>query len=323
MNYVDLYKRRVGVSGVTNAKLRLIYEARKNFERTLMKDPSAITTKVTDVGAVNISDDTKLIPCIINDLSNNDQKAFDEKMMYVRHDENVGIGSYVEFDNCIWLVIFKEHKSSDAYKSFVIRKCNQIIKYEYKGEIYDIPCVVKNLTQYSDGLQDIVYTSTPDSRRSIIYSRNIATSNIGLGHRFMINQGNVYRVTHIQDFEFVNEYGSNDGIASCIAVYTSMRNEDDFDNNLAFNDSDSSEGIEDVLTIGSNATYRVDSDGCTWDIEYTSNFSDYVDLSANNGVCKVAIDMNFDLIGETFKLKALSLDSEVIFEKNITIVDFI
>lgn len=323
MSYVELYKRRVGVSGVTNAKLRLIYEARKNFERSLKNDPAAINTKITDVGEINISDDTKLIPCIINDLSNNDQKAFDEKMIYVRYDENVGIGSYVEFDNYIWLIVFKEHRSSDIYKSFIMKKCNQIIKYEHKGEVYDIPCVVRNLTQYSDGLQDIVYTSTPDSRRNIIYSQNIITSKIKLGHRFMVNQGNIYRVTHIQDFEYVEGYSSGNGVSSCIAVYTSMRNEDDIDNNLAFNNSDSSEDIEDVLTIGSSATYRVDTDECTWEVEYTSNSNDYVSILTDEGICKITLDMNFNLIGETFKLKALSLDNNIIFEKNITIVDFI
>ena len=68
-----------------------------------------------------------------------------------------------------------------------MRRCNQILRYEHKGKIYDIPCVVKNLTQYSDGLQDIVYTSVPDSKRNITYSQNAITSNIKLGERFIIN----------------------------------------------------------------------------------------------------------------------------------------
>ena len=56
-----------------------------------------------------------------------------------------------------------------------MKKCNQILKYKYGEVIYDIPVVVKNLVQYSDGMQDIVYTSMPDSKRSIIYGVNYIT----------------------------------------------------------------------------------------------------------------------------------------------------
>ena len=196
MSYIEIYKKRVGHNNITNSKTRLIYEARKNFERSLKNDPSSITVKITDVGEINISNDTKLVSCIINDFSRNDQKTLDEKVLYVRHNESVGVGSYVEFDNFIWLVIFKEHSSANIYKSFIMRKCNQILKYEYQDKIYDIPCVIKNLTQYSDGLQDIVYTSIPDSRRNITYSQNYITSNIQLGQRFIINNKRVFRVTH-------------------------------------------------------------------------------------------------------------------------------
>ena len=33
MSYIELYKKRVGSNNITNSKTRLIYEARKNFER--------------------------------------------------------------------------------------------------------------------------------------------------------------------------------------------------------------------------------------------------------------------------------------------------
>ena len=323
MSYMDSYKKRVGHNDITSTKVRLIYEARKNFERSLKHDPSSIKTKITDVGEVNITDDTKIVSCIINDIANNDQKAYDEKTIYVRYDENIGIGSYVEFDNYIWLIIFKEHRSANAYKCFVMKKCNQIIKYKYKDEIYEIPCIVRNLTQYSDGLQDIVYTSVPDARRSITYSQNAITSNIDLGERFIINQGNAYRVTHIQDFEYKDSYDSKNGIATCIAVHTGLRGDDDVENNLAFNDNNSSKNNEDALIIGSSVTYRVDSDECVWEVEYTSSSTNYVNIITDKGICRVAVDMNFNLIGETFKLKALSLNDDVIFEKDVTIIDFI
>ena len=325
MSYLDSYKERVSIgrNGINNAKSRLVYEARKNFEKSLLKDPCSIYTRITDVGAVNISEDTKLVHCIINDISRNDQKSFDEKTLYVKHDENVGIGSYVEFDNFIWLVVFKEHRSADIYKSFTIRKCNQILKYNYQGNIYEIPCVIKNLTQYSDGLQDIVYTSAPDARRSITYSNNPITSKIELGHRFMVGHERTYRVTHIQNFEYSDRYELESGITTCIAVHTAVTSNDDTDNNLAFNEGSNMDESNDVLMIGSSLSYNLDVDVYNWEVEYISDNSDYINILANNGDCSISIGMDFDLVGEIFKLRALSLDNEVILEKSITVIGFI
>lgn len=322
MSGIELYRKRVGSSGISSSKTRLIYEARKNFERSLKFDPSAMKVRITSVGEVNISEDTKLVNCIINDISNNDQKAYDEKVLYVRYDENVGIGSYVEFDNFIWLVVFKEHRAANAYKCFTIRKCNQILKYKYKDEIYSIPCIVKNLTQYSDGLQDILYTSTPDSRRSITYSNNSVTSNIELGHRFIVNNKRTYRVTHIQDFEYKDSYELDNGIATCIAVHTALSDKDDTENNLAYNEN-TDVSYDDVIMIGSKSTYKVNANDCSWEVEYISTRKDYVSIYPNGKVCTVGLDFDFDLNGEKFILKALNLEGNIIFEKDITVVGYI
>lgn len=322
MSGMELYRKRVGNNGISGSKTRLIYEARKNFERSLKFDPSAMKVKITGVGEVNISEDTKLVNCIINDISNNDQKAYDEKVLYVRYDENVGVGSYVEFDNFIWLVIFKEHRAANAYKRFTIRKCNQIIKYKYKNEIYSIPAIVKNLTQYSDGLQDIVYTSTPDSRRSITYSNNPITSNIELGHRFVINNKRTYRVTHIQDFEYKDSYELDNGIATCIAIHTASSDKDDTENNLAYNEATDTND-DDIVMIGSKATYKVDIDECTWEVEYTSTREGYVITYPNGRVCTVDLEFDFDLNGEKFTLKALDLEGNIILKKDIAVVGYI
>ena len=323
MSYIESYRKRVGLKNVTDVKSRVIYDARKNFERSLRNDPSSVTTRITDVGEINITEETKIVECLINDYSENDQKTFDEKVLYVRHDENVGLGSYVEFDNFIWLVIFKEHRASDVHKSFIMRKCNQIMKYEYNGDIYDIPCVVRNLTQYSDGLQDIVYTSVPDSRRSIMYSQNYITNNIKLGHRFLLNYKMAYRITHIQDFEFKESYDVGNGITTCIAIFTALTGDDDTENNLAFNEYSKVDIKEETIMLGSNRVYDAKDINCTWNLEYLTSSTGYVNVISNSkGQLNISIDMNFDLIGETFKLTALSLDGDILSEKNVTIVGF-
>ena len=92
---------------------------------------------------------------------------------------------------------------------------------------------------------------------------------------------------------------------------------------MAYNDNTSSETNTDIITLASSATYSVDTENCTWKVEYTSKLSDYVKVSVDRGTCEITIDMNFNLIGETFKLKALSLNNKVIFKKDITVVGFI
>ena len=49
MSCIDNYKKRVSLSGSVDSRVRVIYEARKNFERSLKKDPSSRTLKITDV----------------------------------------------------------------------------------------------------------------------------------------------------------------------------------------------------------------------------------------------------------------------------------
>ena len=58
--------------------------------------------------------------------------------------------------------------------------------------------------------------------------------------------------------------------------------------------------------IASSRTYTVDFDDCTWEVEYLSSSNNYVKVSADKGICEISLDMDFDLIGEVFKLKALS-----------------
>ena len=229
MSYLYNYKQRVSLGEVTNTREKLIYQAKRQFEKSLQIDPSSLLLKVTNTDEVNISEDTREIKVIVNDYALNDQRAFDEKILLTRIEDKVNVGCYVEFDGFIWLVNFEEHISVPSHKKFIMKKCNQILKYKYGEVIYDIPVVVKNLVQYSDGMQDIVFTSMPDSKRSIIYGVNYITKNIVLGDRLMINKSGVYRVTHIDDFQYNANYDDHTGIATATIAHTTANNLDNFD----------------------------------------------------------------------------------------------
>lgn len=327
MECINNFKKRMSYEGMDYRKKRL-EKARRTFERTLDIDMSALDLKVTDVNEVNITDSTKTIRCIVNDISNNDQKAFDEKWLLVRNEDNVDIGCYVLFDNAYWLINFKEAKSVSSHRKFVMKKCNQIIKYKHRGIVYDIPVVVRNLTQYSDGLQDIVYTSVPDNKLSISYGINYVTKDIKLGHRVMVGKEKVYRTTLIEDYQYNVSYDKEDGLGSAIVVFTALGHEDDLENNLA--DNNESDIIADLHIIGSDNTtpggrykYKLSENIYTkWEIEYLGNKNEYVDIKRSGDDCVLCVNSDMGLLGESFKLISLNNANIEQVSKNITITGF-
>ncbi|MGL4802036.1 MAG: hypothetical protein ACRC18_07195 [Cetobacterium sp.] len=328
MECLKLFRKRVGNNGVANASDLTRYEVGKEFKRMLTYDPCSIDLKITDVDEVNITENTKTVRVIVNDVSDNDQKSFDEKWLFIENEHNVHIGCYALFDDCIWLINFKEHNSIGAYKKFIMKKCNQIVKYKYDGVIYDIPVVAKNLTQYSDGLQDVVYTSMPDNKLSLAYGVNHITKNIKLGQRVMLNGTRVYRTTMVEDYQYNASYQKHDGIASAIVVFTPLRDTDDVENNLADNDDTVNVvGLNivgsDKVMPGSKFKYGLSEARYTdWKIEYKGSKSNYVTLKRGDGVCTLDIRSDMDLIGESFKLISINGVNLPQCEKEISVTGF-
>lgn len=328
MECLSKFRKRVGANGVYDTRSKLTYQAKREFERLLKVDPCALDVKVTDVGEVNISDSTKTIRVVINDVSDNDQRAFDEKWLFVKYEDNVDLGCYVWWDKCYWLVSFKEHNTMDSYKKFIMKKCNQIIKFVHDGVIYEIPIVVKNLTQYSDGLQDIVYTSMPDNKLSFTYGINFVTENIMIGSRVMVNRHNPYRVTMVEDYQYNSTYDKEDGIASAIAVYTAMRDTDDANGNLADNNIENSingltiVGMDSVMPGGKFKYSLSETKYSEWKIDYIGNKNGYVSLKRSGDDCILDIKADMGLIGSKFKLISLNGVNLPQTEKEIIVSGF-
>jgi hypothetical protein len=328
MTYLSNYKKRVGLGGVSNTREKLIYQAKRQFEKSLQIDPSSLLLKVTNTDEVNISEDTREIKVIVNDYALNDQRAFDEKILLARIEDNVNIGCYVEFDGFIWLVNFEEHISVPSHKKFIMKKCNQILKYKYGEVIYDIPVVVKNLVQYSDGMQDIVFTSMPDSKRSIIYGVNYITKNIVLGDRLMLNKSGVYRVTHIDDFQYNANYDDHTGIATATIAHTAANNLDNFEDNLADNNNEvidtklHIEGLDNVMPSGKFKYNLSPAKYTDWTVEYIGKNKGYVSISRSGDDCILSIKSDISLIGSKFKLISLDVSNSSQAEKIIEVKGF-
>ena len=83
---------------------------------------------------------------VVYRVTNNDKTAYDEKSVLVDKNADIDVGSYIYFNDCWWIIVFKEHQSLNAYKKYIMRVCNQIVKYKRNGITYDIPVNIHNMT---------------------------------------------------------------------------------------------------------------------------------------------------------------------------------
>lgn len=329
--YLERYRKKVGL-GASSHKEFTRQEVERNFLMYLQESPTAHLIPMTDPDEVGITDNTKKVLCSINDLSTNDKKAYDEKKVLVPRDCNVDVGCYFLWDNCYWIIIFKEHKSLDTYKKFIARRCNQIFKYKVHGVVYEIPVNVENLTMYSDGLADQKYTSQQDSKRMVTFGSSPVTKTIKAGTRVMLTGKTVFRVTHLNDFEYNGIITGADGIIKVLILQTTLLAKDDLENNIAWNDlSDAPvvtapleiEGDKRVM-IGSKKTYRIKdmADDFEWSLRGNTEVFSYV--VNDDKSLTVQASKNVNHVGDSFTVKVIKKDTkEVIDTKEVQITGFL
>lgn len=322
MDYFDLYKSRVLGESV-NIREKEVSEMVSEFNDYLNQSITShevYYTKVDELPDIT-TNEKKLM--IINDISDNDKKAYDEKKLLCSLDTNIDVGSYIYWDNSWWLIVFSENKSVKTCKKFTMNRCNQYLNYVYKGKLYKIPMTVTALTLYSDGLADMVYTSTGDAKNRVSFGSNPITRNIDIGTRMMISHKTVYRVTNLTDFEYNSRTGEN-GLITALLLQTNMITEDDKENNIAYNIISKNENIskikgEDEIYLYDENKYEVEYEG---EIEFKLDF-DYVNtviVSQGNNKCTVRHNDSMDDLGSTVLLIARDRNTqETIDIKNILV----
>lgn len=145
MSYFDLYKQRVLGSNDT-IRDREREQVRNEFNDYLRQSPTShevYYTKVDELPNLETNEKTLMI---INDMSNNDKKAYDEKKIMCPMDTNIGTGSYVYWDDTWWLIIFRDNKTLLNCKKYTMNRCNQYFNYKYKGVLYNVPVTISALT---------------------------------------------------------------------------------------------------------------------------------------------------------------------------------
>lgn len=311
LSYLDNYKKRVSL-GSNNKREKLIKQAERTFEKQLMDSPSAKRLKATVPGEIDILGNQNEIDCMILNISDNDIKAFDQKYLLVRKDENFDIGCYVEFDGAYWLAAFKEHRTLDTHKKFTLYKCNNIWRYKVDGIVYEFPIYVQNLSLYSDGLADNKYTSQEDGKLSIYYGENIITKNAKINTRIMIGNRIVFRITNINDYEFRSNHSSQCAIKAML-LQTTVVDKDDLGNNVAWNEcSEIKENMVSGIKIvgdkkamlGSKKTYKCSKKAGykTWDVECETELKDAIKFEIFDDYCEIKFPTKPKFVGSTVKL---------------------
>ena len=322
MSSLSRFKRRVQRSGA-NSKEIAINEGIRNFRKALGESPTSFEVQATVPDEVCVTNATRYIMAMINNVTLNDQRALDDKYIHVDIEEEIDVGCYVKWQGVNWLLVYQEVNGFPTHKTFVMKRCNQIFRYKQNDIVYDIPVSVTNLTLYSDGLADGKFLSKADAKRNIKIGSNPVTRSMDLGTRIMLTNKTVFRFTHIDNF-------SQEGLLACIGLQTAIIPLDDTVNNIAYNSTivednsnvNDEEDInpspeiegEDYIYLGTEETYYTNIPNALWIVEDDSCKI----TSFDDGVCTISVSDNSKFIGHTF---TLSIESEgsCIATKDITI----
>lgn len=318
MNYFERYKLRT--NRPRNCKEELLKDVEYRFRQVLDEALTTHMCKYTQINQFPTLDKLDSIQININDVTNNDKTAYDEKSILVANDSNIDVGSYVYFNDCWWIIVFKEHQSLNAYKKYIMKVCNQIVKYKINDIIYDIPVNIHNMTLYSDGMADLRYVSYGDSKCKFIIGKNPITKNIDVGDRFLVNHDVPYRVTNKVDYEYNGFTVSEDGIMNFILLQVPRLPKDNLIENIAYNDF----GKEvDELFIGNDICYIGEENEYIFDSEQQISFelnynSEDIYIMSENNKCILHCKYDLNLIGKVVKL-TVKKDNVEITSKQILI----
>lgn len=317
-DYFTRYKKRV-LGKATTMKERDILDLIDGFNIYLNEAVSATEYMYTPVDVFPELKNCEKVLMSINDISENDKTAFDEKIILVNNDVNIDVGCYVFFDNSWWVIVFKEHRSIPTYKKFIIKACNQIIKYKLNGVIYEIPMTVQNMTLYSDGMYDSRYVSYGDIKCRLTFGSNPITRHIKVNDRFTISHNNSYRLVNMVDYEYNGHTFDDAGLISCILLQTQHQYKDDLVNNVAYNNfSDKVDEIfigETTCYIGEQYIYEyISNEEITFEL---LNRKEGIYFTQEYNMCAIQIKNDLNLIGTELQLVAKK--GEERFTKNIIV----
>ena len=145
MNFDDVYKTMLLKRGgsVKNSDIK---NSKDSINRQFENDPSYRLGKLKKRNNLNdeLDLDTRLV--------NNDNNPL-EKKIYLRPDTNIEVGDYIIYPDITYLALEVENNLISPKATST--KCNQLLKWMYKGELYETMSITSNATKYTEGTKSI------------------------------------------------------------------------------------------------------------------------------------------------------------------------
>lgn len=250
---------------------------------------------------------------VISDVSRNEQQS-DLKLIHVKLGIDLSSGSYVMWNDEVWLISNEEHNAVMSHRTYSMIRCGTTVKVK-SDKTYLYPIVIKNLAVYSDGIRNLVSMDLSSVKYSMQIPKNDITDTIKVGTRFIIDKS-VFETSMIDNVSSKN--------IKIITVTECVENSlDDLENDIAYNkDFEVVEETpktkisgEDEILIGDTAIYTL-SDAIHWEFKVDEPLTI---LTNEIGQCKVKCKSDSRFIGQVIELYAYNRIGNVLDVKEIRI----
>lgn len=178
--------------------------------------------------------ENNLIKAIVRNYGNPTNEFKEERFLITGKEIDIQRGDTIEYLGEIYLVITDIDRDNQIYNTCKLKKCNNVLTFQYEKDTYKIPCILSNATLYSDGLEEKQMTLSND-QRNVLVPYNRFTNKIQLQQRFVFNHNSVFSVSLIDDFTFKQMNVDNGLLQLNMVREQKQTNLDDFENNLADN----------------------------------------------------------------------------------------
>lgn len=232
-DYIDRYKRRLNQNG------KDLGEAYNNntialIESTFHASPTFRVMEVDSYEKPHIKEmDARVVEV--------ERMGTLREVLLRPTSEGLNEGTYVKFDGYTWIIF-------DTYgeDKLLVQQCNRKLKwYDKDGVLHSLDCIASSQDLGSKAKQsknEIEWNkfdvSLPLGQLFIFVELRPETEIITYGHRFVFGN-KVYEVIGIDDTTTVRERGDNAyGVLQFTAKVTTIREQDDFDNHIAYNTYD-------------------------------------------------------------------------------------
>lgn len=312
MSVLNKYKKRL-----KQTTLNARQEMAEAYECYLEEAPNRFEYMVKKTGE-------KGYCTIIDSNKGNEDSKSDNKFMTVSFNCNFTVGDNLIFNdermgnNHNWIVNDQEMLGVASHRRFMIRPCNEFIRFKANNIVYKLPVYLTNKTLYTSGLsKDEQIVKSDVVMNGLMSLTEVGTQFIKEDFRFMIDMNNIKKVFKVTSFDIFTEN---------VLIFRSeadmLVSEDDLENCMAFNNDMSNpsvpNGDQEYELVGEqtlirSGEYMVNPTPVNDEFEFSVDNADLVDLEIVDKICILKAKNK----SEWLTLSAICKKKDIILEKII------